>query len=115
MEPARRERDDGSRNSGRLTCEDTGLCEHLSPTACKISTYGLFKERKQHLTCMRASPGDGLTTSMLARIRLSTRSSRLRRLHNHRLRRRQFLMASQEKEAGRVAGRAEVDDHDAVL
>jgi hypothetical protein len=66
MEPAREERDDGSRNLSRLTCKNRLWCERLVIAFLKATAIEVSRIEKRVVTCGRALPGIGLSTLALA-------------------------------------------------
>jgi hypothetical protein len=51
-----------------LSCDDVALCERCVETPPRGALYAGVKVRTQALTCVRALPGDWVTTSALARL-----------------------------------------------
>lgn len=66
MEPARNEREHGSRNLGRVSCGNRGLCERSGAGWSKITTLEVSRIEKWRLTCERALPGKWRSTGPLA-------------------------------------------------
>lgn len=67
MEPVASDRNDGSQILVPLSCEDAALCERSSGPLRGGPLYVGVKVLMQALTCVRALPGDRVTTSALAR------------------------------------------------
>jgi len=72
-----------------LSCGNRRSCERCALKGDNATLSGVVKMRKRRLTCVRALPGVGLTTSALAR--------------------------PAKRPSGQVTDRAEIDNHDAVL
>ena len=66
MEPVVGDRNDGSLILGRLSCGYVRPCERSPLAVAQAIPYGRVKKPTQALTCVRALPGRGLTTSALA-------------------------------------------------
>jgi hypothetical protein len=71
MEPAGERREHGSQNLWRLTWANRSSCERAWITGLRAILSGLVKVQKRLLTCMRALPGLGHTTSALALMAVS--------------------------------------------
>jgi hypothetical protein len=66
MEPVPWDRSHSSLDLGPLSWEDARLCERSGMAGRELARYGRVKVLKQALTCLRALPGDRVTTSALA-------------------------------------------------
>jgi hypothetical protein len=66
MEPAGYRREHGSQDLSLLTCAKSTACERFGKSGTRISSMDLSRCKKQLLTCMRALPSGGVTTSALA-------------------------------------------------
>lgn len=66
MEPVVADRSDSSQKLGVLSCEDVAFCERSAEPSHHGHLYGGVKMLKQALTCVRALPGDWVTTTALA-------------------------------------------------
>jgi hypothetical protein len=66
MEPAVDRREHGSQNLSRLSCADRLSRERLMKLGSRICSIDLSRCKIYRLTCVRALPGIGVTTSALA-------------------------------------------------